>query len=409
MMSKTGKESSVDFDVIIVGGGPAGLAAAERIAQENGKVIVLEKNPQIGYPIRTTGGSWIRDMRALGIPETLYHPVTKCRFVSPNNEVVISYPPQEACVLNVRGTYEFLAERATMAGARIELGTVALDPIIEDNYVRGIEARVDGTKLKLYSRIVIDASGAAAVIAQQRGLRGKLTRFGLGAEYELHAPNCNPEEVVIILDDQMAPCGYGWIVPCGNSRIRVGVAIIHPDDTNNPRSYLDRLVQDHHKFKTLFENAELKECHFGVIPSAGVNKRFVGNGLVVVGDAAGQLSPLIGEGIRYVIYAGHLAGDTVVEAIKKLDYSEHFLSKYEMLWRRQYERNHRIAYTINRKITTFSGEKWDRYLNYMKNMTPDQLTKFFRCEFGIWWGLGILFRNPKLSKVVLRELIKDLF
>lgn len=400
----------MDADVIIVGGGPAGLAASEKIAQENATVIVLEKSSQIGHPVHTTGGSWIRDMRVLGIPEKLYHPVTRCRFVSPNNEVVISYPQKEVCVMDVRGVYQFLAKKATIAGAHIKLKTAVLGPIIQDNYIKGVKARFNDKNLNLYSKIVIDASGVAAIIAQKTGLRGRLTRFGLGAEYELYAPTWNPEESVIILDERIAPCGYGWIVPCGENKVRVGIAIIRPDTDNmdNPKFYLDKLVQDNDKFKAFFRNTKLIEYHFGAIPSAGVNKKFVGNGLMVVGDAAGQPFPLIGEGIRYAIYAGYLAADIAVEAIRKSDYSERFLSKYEKLWKKQYERNHKIAYAINKKIVTFSGEKWDRYLNYLKNMTPKQLVKFFRGEFGIWWALSILFQNPKLSKVVLCEGIKDL-
>jgi len=409
MVDATEKGSSVDFDVIVVGAGPAGLAAAERIAQENGKVIVLEKNPRIGYPVCTTGVSWIRDMRFLGIPEDLYHVLARCRFVSPSNEVVIRYPPQEACVMNVRGTYQLLAKRATTAGARIELRATVLNPIVQNGYVKGIRARVHGKECKLYSRIVIDASGVSAVIARKTGLQGRLARFGSGAEYELYAPNCNAEEEVIILDDNVSPCGYGWIVPCGNGRVRAGVAIIHPDSSGNPRSYLDRLVKGNHRFEALFHNAEVVEYHSGMVPSAGVNKRFVGNGLVIVGDAAGQPSPLIGEGIRYAIYAGHLAANVVTEAIKRSEYSERFLSRYEMLWRKRYDRNHRVAYVINRKIAPLTGEKWDRHLKYLENMSPRQFTKFLKCEFGIWWALGILFRNPKLSRVVLCELIKDPF
>jgi len=163
------------------------------------------------------------------------------------------------------------------------------------------------------------------------------------------------------------------------------------------------------ELEALFHNAEVVEYHSGMAPSAGVNKRFVGNGLVIVGDAAGQPSPLIGEGIRYAIYAGHLAANVVTEAIKRSEYSERFLSRYEMLWRKRYDRNHRVAYVINRKIAPLTGEKWDRHLKYLENMSPRQFTKFLKCEFGIWWALGILFRNPKLSRVVLCELIKDPF
>jgi len=68
---------SNDVDVLIVGGGPAGLAAAEAAANRGASVLVLERQNEIGYPVHTSGGSWVSDMQALGIPQHLYHPVSK--------------------------------------------------------------------------------------------------------------------------------------------------------------------------------------------------------------------------------------------------------------------------------------------------------------------------------------------
>src|SRR5260370_1011591 len=88
-----------ECDVLIAGGGPAGLAAAEAAARLGVHTILLERQNEIGYPVHTSGGSWISDMKALAIPENLYHPITKVVIVSPHREVPLSYHPAVACVM----------------------------------------------------------------------------------------------------------------------------------------------------------------------------------------------------------------------------------------------------------------------------------------------------------------------
>src|SRR6266571_2547064 len=110
-----------ECDVLIVGGGPAGLAAAEAAAKLNARTLLLERQNEIGYPIHTSGGSWISDMKALAIPEHLYHPITNVWFVSPHREIPLHYHPAVACVVDVRGLYQHLAGRAVAAGATLRL------------------------------------------------------------------------------------------------------------------------------------------------------------------------------------------------------------------------------------------------------------------------------------------------
>ncbi|HEX8729006.1 MAG TPA: FAD-dependent oxidoreductase, partial [Ktedonobacterales bacterium] len=68
-------EGARQYDVLIVGGGPAGLSAAEAAAKAGARVAVLERRKEIGYPVHTSGGSWISDMRAIGVPADLYYPI----------------------------------------------------------------------------------------------------------------------------------------------------------------------------------------------------------------------------------------------------------------------------------------------------------------------------------------------
>src|SRR5438128_1337000 len=105
-------------DVVIAGGGPGGLAAAEAAARQGCSVIVVEQSNEFGTPTRTTGGSFIPEMQKLGIPSHLYHPIRTCRFVAPNNGAAFTYEQPLLCILDVRGVFQFLAQRAAGAGAR---------------------------------------------------------------------------------------------------------------------------------------------------------------------------------------------------------------------------------------------------------------------------------------------------
>src|ERR1039458_8507411 len=93
------------FDVIIAGGGLGGLSAAEAAAKAGASVLVLEQNKEIGSPARTTGGSFVQDMKALGIPESLYHPIRRCRYISPHNSAAFEYDEPVTCFLDVRGAF----------------------------------------------------------------------------------------------------------------------------------------------------------------------------------------------------------------------------------------------------------------------------------------------------------------
>ena len=90
---------TIKTNLLVVGGGPAGLSAAYAAAKKGVDVIVIERSNEIGYPIHTSGGSWIADLEPFGIDHTFYNPIHRFRLVSENYEAAFEFDPPVGCVM----------------------------------------------------------------------------------------------------------------------------------------------------------------------------------------------------------------------------------------------------------------------------------------------------------------------
>ena len=390
---------STDYDAIIAGGGPAGLAAAEAIARRGCSALVLEQNHEIGSPIRTSGGSFIDELEALSIPAALYHPISRVRFLSAHNAAVYDYSRPRMCVIDVRGVFQFLAGRAIDAGAAVRVATKVEGPVLQDDCVVGVRTRGE----LLRARVVIDATGYRSALLKQAGLDPGMRRFGVGAEYDMYAPHCDQREAVLLVGSNLAPAGYAWVFPWGRHRVRVGVGIIHPDSDAKPDAYLDALVSGAAGYGVNLSGAQPLEHHSGLIPSECFAPRAAGNGILGVGDAVGQASSLLGEGIRWAIHAGKMAGEVTAEAIEKNDVSRATLSAFEREWGKRNGSNLRLAHKINQRIARWDDRKWDERLEVLKLLTPDQFVEALKTNLTGSWLLRFLLRNMLSNPRALAE------
>lgn len=386
-----------ETDIVIVGGGPAGLTAAGAAAKVGVRTLLLERQNEIGYPIHTSGGSWISDMQALAIPEQFYHPVTRVYFVSPHREVLLHYNPAVACVVDVRGLYQHLASRAIAAGAKLRLRHTVEQTIMENGRVLGVTARNHlGERLSLRAEVTIDASGFSRHVGVRVGMGKAFHRYGYGAEYDMFAPNYPQDELFLIMGSKYAPRGYAWAFPHGDGRVRLGVGVLHPDCDEDARMYLDSIIHDLPQLADKFRDANPIEYHTGLFPSEGPLERFSRDGLLLAGDAGGHGSTLVGEGIRFAIYSGQMAGNVAAEAVKAGDTSAVFLGRFDKAWRARFGRDMDIAYMINKRIANYSDEQWDGALELMKRLTPAQMAQALQGDFSAGLVMGVLARNPGL-------------
>lgn len=395
-------------DVVIVGAGPAGLATAEFTARAGFHTIVYEKNEAIGIPVRTSGGSWIEDLQKLGIPEEFYHPVFRLRVQTGPDAACYDYLKALACVIDVRRLYQYLGERAVDAGATIHLKTPIERPLLSDGKIRGVTVRAgkNGIGTQISAKIVVDASGYAGLLGKKAGINAGYESFGFGAEYDLYAPHFDEQEAVLLLGAATAPNGYGWAFPYGHHRVRLGVGVIRPHTDDDPREYLDQLL-DHNPYlnEKLIGSSPI-EVHTGlfpIYPPAG--HRFVADGLITVGDAAGQGSSLLGEGIRYAIASGRLAGETIVASMQAGNTTANFLRSYERKWKARFFWDLKIAYWIHQRIALFNDRDWEQLMPALRVLTPSQIAQGLNGNFSLSWALGIVSKNPMIVSKILRRAV----
>ncbi len=308
--------------------------------------------------------------------------------------------------MDVRGVYQHLATLAAGAGATIWLASKVLDVLRDGGRVTGVRVETrTKSRLEVTADVVVDATGYKGHLLRQAGLSPRIQRFGVGAEFDMFAPDCDQNEAVLVVGSQFAPSGYGWVFPWGAHRVRVGVGVIHPDRSSDPVGLLEAFVLGVGKLGVNLTGAQPIEYHFGLIPSE-MAESFVGDGILAIGDAAGHASTLVGEGIRWAIKAGRMAGGVAAAASKQGDGSASFLSKFQSEWLRQFGHNLRIASMVNRKVSKWDDRKWDERTELLSMLSPKEFATALQSDFSLGWALGIAWAHPRLVKAGLEKILR---
>ncbi len=400
------EEKEERFDIAVVGGGPAGLSAAYTAAMGGAKVVLFEKEQSIAHSIRTSGVTWISEMERLGIPSKFYNPIQNYRFVSPSNDVHITGDVPKSCVLDIRAMYQHLSVLAAKEGVQLKLRSNVIDVLKDGQRVVGVKASTPEGILNVRSTLVIDASGFSTSVGRKAGVASNWKRYGVGAEYECYCDDIDSTTWVLMVGQKYSDAGYAWVFPLSPNRVRIGVGIGRPESTAEPIEKLHKIIEKRFKPLDTIGLGKLQplELHYGFIPNEGVRRNSIADGLIMVGDSAGQSNPLVLEGIRYAIDFGRLAGKVGADSLSRNSDKESLI-EYERSWRAKVESKIQSALKVQTRWLRLTDEEWDKEIEILRDMTVDEFLDFIKADFTKVNMMKLAVHHPKIAARQLFNMI----
>lgn len=312
-------------DCVIVGASFAGLACATALATNGLRVTVLERKGDPGEKLHTTGiivKDAIDQIALLDrLPSELVRRIGGVRLYSPNlNWVDLAAPGYYFLATDTPNVMRWLAEQAEQAGARIAYKTSFQN-------AQRTQSGFDLGQLGSTS-FLVGADGPNSRVAKELGL-GQGQKFLFGIEHEYAGAHiAEPDKLHCFIDRRIAPGYIGWVL-AGVGAIQVGLARRVRDGQTNPNSAIGAFLD---KIAPLFDFRQMKptSVRAGMIPCGGVVQPVATNRALLVGDAAGMVSPVTAGGIHTALKHGLAAGHAITDFLsgKREDPSGWFVETY---------------------------------------------------------------------------------
>ena len=389
------------YDIIIVGGGPAGLAAAKAAAGEGGKVLLLEMQSQIGG--QTQSATWApASIVNQPLKEAVCNEVHRVKLNSPHQQLAVD--GDFGAILDRRVFDKLLASEAVASGADIWVSCPVKELIVSKDVVKGVHAEAGTWSERLECEIVIDASGVQgqwSSLLLRKLFKREWDRELLMLSNEYIMANASAREVELFFNSYFAPLGHAWVYPFGRRFAMVGIrgVRIHPD------AALDEFIG--RRSIPSIENAVPIAAFRGQLPIEGALSPTCADGILSVGGAAGHVYALSGEGLRYALACGELAGKIAVDAIVEGSVSKEALMEYDRSWRAKFEPELRVGQLLHTSLRTSPDQKMDALLGSLAgdvNIQQAFVNVFMGVELAE--SLKLLLSNDEICSIIGRGTVE---
>lgn len=420
------------YDLIVVGAGPAGAHLARRAGELGLNVLLLERLPQERVGDKVCGeGIALHHLRNAKIPyptgKELGTAINGIDIYSPSltNYVTVSQrienEPCEGWTIDRLYFGQRLLGYAQKAGVHFQDQAHVLEPLQKDGKVIGVKYKdtKSNTITSVQATVTVDATGMSATL--RRHIQNSLIESSIALEdravcyreiLELQEPFTPPDRCWIIMDERYSPGGYVWIFPKGGKTVNVGLGTQGGRGHRPKELYYQFLASN-----SIFKNAKVLHGGGGSAPIRRPLWSYVANGIIFIGDSACQVNPIHGGGIGSGIEAGHVAAPVIKKAIEANDPSIKELWNFNVEYNRhhygqkvasldlmrrllQEVGNEEFEYVISNRIITTEDLLRANAGEGIKLSTADKAGRFLR---GLK-RLGLLRRIQKVSKAMSKML-----
>jgi len=371
-----------EYDVVVVGAGPAGSMTAKWAAKSGARVLMIEKRQEIGSPVRCGEGisrGWLDSVGIRLDAKSVAWQVKGAKIVAPNGK---SFYLSEKMAGNEVGLVldrvffdKLLAKDAVKAGSDLMLKTSAVGLIRKDGKVAGVKIKSFGETKEIKCSCVVGADGFESQVGRWAGINTSLAPRDITSCFQYRLTNIDQEyDYCEFVLGSKAPGGYIWIFPKDKDTANVGLGIqlTKLKDPAEVKKYLDKYIQGDPRLR---KGRPLEMVSGAVSICAPIDKT-VGNGILLVGDSARQIDPITGGGISNSCRAAKVAGEVLGKAAKERDYSERSLQRYEKGWRDILEDHLYRNWMAKEKLVTLSDDTFNKIIATLNEVGVEKMSSF---------------------------------
>jgi digeranylgeranylglycerophospholipid reductase len=369
-----------DYDVVVVGAGPAGSMTAKWAAKGGARVLMVEKRQEIGSPVRCGEGiskAWLSGVGIKLDRKSIAREVKGARIVAPNGKAFYlseKMAGNEVGIVIDRVFFDKqLAKDAVKAGSDLMLKTSAVKLLRSGEKVVGVRVKSFGQTRDIKAGCVVGADGYESQVGRWAGIDTSLAPRDITSCFQYRLTNIKHEaDYCEFVLGSKAPGGYIWVFPKDEETANVGIGM-QLTKLKNPadvKKHLDKFIEGDPRLR----KGRPLELVSGAVSICAPIDKTIGNGVLLVGDAARQIDPITGGGISNSCKAGKVAGEVLAKAARERNFSEQSLRRYEKGWRDLIEDNLYRNWMAKEKLVTLSDDTFNKIINALNEVGVEKMS-----------------------------------
>ncbi len=371
-----------EYDVVVVGAGPAGSMTAKWAAKGGARVLLIEKRQEIGSPVRCGEGisrSWLDSVGITLDAKSVARQVKGAKIVAPNGSSFYlseKMAGDEVGIVLERVFFDkLLARDAVKAGADLMLKTSAVKLLKTGDKVTGVKVKSWGETRDVKCGCVVGADGYESQVGRWAGINTSLAPRDITSCFQYRLTNINHEaDYCEFVLGSKAPGGYIWIFPKNEDTANVGIGmqLTKLKDPADVKKYLDKYIQNDPRLK----KGRPLELVSGAVSICAPIDKAIGSGILLVGDAARQIDPITGGGISNSCKAAKVAGEVLARATREKDFSERSLQRYEKGWRDLLENHLYRNWMAKEKLVTLTDDTFNKVIATLNEVGVEKMSTY---------------------------------